>query len=316
MPDPRAAFLADVLAGLAQHPKRLSSKYFYDARGSALFERICMQPEYYLTRVEVALMRRHVADIARALGPAIRLVEFGSGSGVKTRLLLEHLVDPVACVPVEISTEALADSVRRLEAAFPDVEILPVCADFTRPLRLPRPRRRFRRSVIYFPGSTLGNFDEPAAVGLLERMRIEAGAGGMALVGVDTVKDTHLLEAAYNDGAGVTAEFTLNLLHRIDHELGADFDVTAFAHRARWNPARARIETSIVSRRAQRVHIAGQTFDFASGEAMAVEISGKYTQASFARLAARAGWRVARTWHDDDAWFALHWLVQPDDGAD
>lgn len=300
----------DVLAGLSRQPRRLPSKYFYDARGSALFERICEQPEYYLTRTELAIMRSHVADIAAALGPDVLLVEYGSGSGVKTRLLLEHLVSPVAYVPVEISRSALMASVERLGVAFPFVEMLPVCADFTEPFALPRPVRPQRRNVVYFPGSTIGNFDNRDAVGLLRQMRSEMGEGGAAVVGVDLVKDRAVIEAAYNDAAGVTAAFTLNMLERFNRELDADFDLDGFAHRAQYNPMAERIETFIVSRREQDVHVAGQCFHFAAGEAMLVEYSCKYSPESFARLAARAGLRVERMWTDPAKLFSVQCLVR------
>ncbi len=301
---------AEVLAGLARRPRRLPSKYFYDARGSALFEAICEQPEYYLTRAELALMRAHVDSIAAALGPDVLLLEYGSGSGIKTRMLLEHLASPVAYVPVEISRSALEASVERLGARFPGIEMLPVCADFTQPLVLPRPRRRQRRSVIYFPGSTIGNFDSHAAATLLGHMHAEMGPDGAALVGVDLVKSPAVIEAAYNDAAGVTAEFTLNMLAHVNRELGADFDLDAFAHHARYNPMAERIETSIVSRRDQDVEVDGRRFRFEAGESMLVEYSCKYTPASFARLAAHAGLRVRTCWQDPARRFSLQLLVR------
>ncbi|HET6631857.1 MAG TPA: L-histidine N(alpha)-methyltransferase [Rhodanobacteraceae bacterium] len=305
----RDAMLEDVCAGLSLSPKALSPKYFYDAEGSRLFERICQQPEYYLTRIELALMREQVTSMAAALGPEVALVEYGSGSGIKTRLLLEHLEEPVAYVPVEISRSALDASVAELRARFPRIEMLPVCADFTRSLALPQPRRAQRRNVIYFPGSTIGNFDRPDALALLVNMREEIGAGGAALVGVDLVKDPAVLTAAYNDAAGVTAHFTLNMLARFNRELEADFDMDAFAHRAVYNAAAERIETSIVSLKAQTVHVGGRAFDFAEGEAMAVELSCKYSLESFAALAARAGLRVERVWTDPGRWFSVQCLV-------
>jgi len=301
---------AEVWAGLIRRPRRLPSKYFYDARGSALFETICEQPEYYLTRAELALMREHVHDIAAALGPDVLLLEYGSGSGIKTRMLLEHLVSPVAYVPVEISRSALKASVERLGARFPDIEMLPVCADFTRPLILPRPARQQRRSVIYFPGSTIGNFDSHDAAILLRHMHAEMGADGAALVGVDLVKEPAVIEAAYNDAAGVTAEFTLNMLANFNRELDADFDLGAFAHHAHYNPMAERIETSIVSCRSQDVHVAGRIFHFEAGESIQVEYSCKYSLASFARLAARAGLRVQQAWQDPDHQFSLQLLVR------
>ncbi len=300
----------DVLAGLARRPKRLSSRYFYDARGSALFEQICEQPEYYLTRAELALMRAHVRDIAGSLGPEVLLVEYGSGSGVKTRLLLQHLTTPVAYVPVEISRDALVDSVERLGREFPRVQMLPVCADFTQPLVLPRPHRPSRRSVIYFPGSTIGNFDAHEAAQLLRHMGMQMGENGAALVGVDLVKDATQLEAAYNDAAGVTARFTLNMLAHFNRELEADFDLDAFAHHAHYNPMAERIETSIVSRREQDVRVAGANVHFDAGESMLVEYSCKYSRTSFARLADRAGLRVERVWDDPGHRFSLQLLVR------
>lgn len=298
----------DVLSGLARRPKRLASKYFYDARGSQLFERICELPEYYLTRAELTLMRLHAESIATTLGARTLLVEYGSGSATKTPLLLEHLEDVVAYVPVEISRSALTVSVARLGAQFPAIEMLPVWADFTQPLALPEPARAPRRTVIYFPGSTIGNFDTEAAVHLLTHMRQAMGADGAALIGVDLVKPVPLIEAAYNDSAGVTAEFTLNLLRRLNEELGADFDLRAFRHRARYQPERARIETHIVSRAEQHVAIAGHRFHFAAGEAMLVEISCKYSSESFARIAARAGLRVTQLWTDPQQLFSVQCL--------
>ncbi|TAN07681.1 MAG: L-histidine N(alpha)-methyltransferase [Rhodanobacteraceae bacterium] len=311
---PGSGLLADVLAGLAAAPRRLPSKYFYDARGSRLFERICALPEYYPTRVELSIMRDNIHAMGLALGPNVRLVEYGSGSGLKTRLLLKHLDAPVAYVPVEISRSALAASVAALGREFPAVEMLPVCADFTQPITLPRAARAPRQTVVYFPGSTLGNFAPDAALRLLGQMRVEAGQGGGllgggALIGVDLVKDKAALEAAYNDAAGVTAEFTLNLLVRLNREIGADFDLGAFHHQARWHALAQRIETRIVSERAQDVHIAGQTFHFAAGEAVLVELSCKYTVEGFARLAARAGLRAAEVWTDPGHQFSVQWLV-------
>lgn len=310
----RDDILADAVRGLAANPKRLPSKYFYDAEGSKLFECICEQPEYYPTRVELAIMREHVGGIAAALGPDVRLVEYGSGSGLKTRMLLRHLESPVAYVPVEISRTAVSSSVGDLGSEFPGIEMLPVCADFTRPITLPRAARAPRQTVVYFPGSTLGNFEPDEALRLLRQMRSEAKQGGGVLdggvlIGIDLVKDKAMLEAAYNDAAGVTAAFTLNLLARLNREIGADFDLDGFRHRARWHPLAERIETHIVSTRAQDVHIAGRTFHFDKGEAMLVELSCKYTLESFARLAARAKLRVENVWTDPARQFSVQWLV-------
>ena len=306
-----AEFAADVRAGFARRPKRIPSKWFYDARGSELFERICTLPEYYLTRTELSILHAHAGAIAAALGPRPLLVEYGSGSGTKTQLLLEALLDPVGYVPIELSRSALSESVERLARVFPQLAVLPVCADFTAPVALPVPARRHRRVVVFFPGSTLGNFDARGAVALLARMRRTIGAGGAALVGIDLRKDRATLEAAYNDAAGVTAQFTLNLLARMNRELGADFDLARFRHRARWNALAGRIETHIVSCFDQQVHVNGRRVHFAAGELMLVEYSCKYTQAGFERIAARAGLRVERSWSDPDGAFALQLLRPP-----
>jgi dimethylhistidine N-methyltransferase len=304
----RNELLADVRQGFGQRPKRLSSKYFYDARGSQLFEDICEQPEYYLTRTELALMREHVASIAAALGPDVMLIEYGSGSGLKTNLLLAELESPVAYAPVEISLEALDASVRRLAARHRGVEMLPVCADFTRGVVAPRPKRSPSRTVVYFPGSTLGNFDAHDAVALLKQMRSQIGASGAALIGIDLKKDPAIIEAAYNDAAGVTAAFTLNLLVRLNRELGADFHVPRFRHRAVYNALAGRIETHIVSLDRQDVRIEGDTFRFDAHEAMLVEYSCKYSLEDFARLASKAGLRISRHWNDAREQFAVVYL--------
>lgn len=298
-------FLDDVLAGLAASPKTLASKYLYDARGSALFEQICDTPEYYLTRTELAIMRESVAGIAAALGPQVRLVEFGNGSGVKTRLLLGALEAPAAYVPVEISGAALAASCVELQGDFPSLLIQPLEADFTARLCLPAPPRALRRTVVYLAGSTLGNFADAAAIRLLDQMRRVAGAGGALLLGLDLKKDPQLLTAAYNDAAGVTAQFTLNLLQRINRELAADFDIGQFRHRARYEPVAGRIETDIVSLGRQRVHVAGRSFEFAANEAMRVEISCKYDRADIDRMAAVAGLRLECLWTDAAGHFAV-----------
>jgi L-histidine Nalpha-methyltransferase len=303
--DARAELLADVRHGLAQSPKRLPSKYFYDARGSALFEQICEQPEYYLTRTELALLEAESADIALAVGPGAMVVEFGSGSGIKTELLLAALHDPVAFVPIEISASALRGSLDQLQARFPNLELIPLCADFNQPLQLPAPQRRPQRVLIFFPGSTLGNFEHTDAIELLKVMHADMGDDGAALVGIDLQKDPAVIEAAYNDAAGVTAAFTLNLLTRINRELGMDFDETRFAHCARYNVELGRIETFLVSLCEQRVTLNGQQVRFADQEAMLVEYSCKYSPDGFAAMANAASLRVTRTWTDPHERFAL-----------
>ncbi len=298
----------DVLRGLSSTPKQLPSKYFYDARGSELFEAITRQPEYYLTRIELALLAERGAQIADAVGPRAHVVEPGSGSGRKTRLLLDALHDPVAYTPIDISRAALTASAGRLDHEFGDVEVLPVLADFTRPVPLPRPTRPADSALVFFPGSTLGNFTADESVRLLSAMRATMGDGGATLLGLDLEKDPALIEAAYNDAAGVTAEFTLNLLRRLNRDLGSDFDLSAFAHRARYLAHEGRIVTTLESLRRQAVTVAGQRFAFAAGEQMQVEQSQKYTDARIAALAAQAGLRVVAAWNDARDWFGLRLL--------
>lgn len=307
---PADDILRDALAGLSRTPKRLPSKYFYDAQGSRLFEAITRQPEYYLTRVEQALLDDYLPAIASAIGSGAHVVEYGSGSGRKTRRLLEGLREPAAYTPVEISRAALLESTARLASALPAVEMLPVCADFTRPVPLPAPTRRPQRTLVFFPGSTLGNFTHDEAVGILAAMREAMGADGRALIGIDLQKDPALIEAAYNDAAGVTAAFTLNLLARLNRELGSDFDLAGFRHRAVYAGERSRIETFLVSQRAQQVQVAGRRFHFDPGEAMLVEYSHKYSDGGFATLAAAAGLAVADGRNDPRGWFGLR-LLRP-----
>jgi dimethylhistidine N-methyltransferase len=302
--------LDTVRRGLAAKQKKLPSRLFYDERGSALFEAICEQPEYYLTRTEIAIMRDHAGDIAETLGHDVRLVEYGSGSGIKTRMLLEHLETPVAYVPVEISRTALMESVAELATRFPDVPMQPVCADFTQPLRLPVASRSPRRTVIYFPGSTIGNFETKEAIRILRQMRTEMSDGGGIIVGVDLKKDPADIEAAYNDAAGVTREFTLNMLVRLNREIGTDFDVEAFRHRARYNALAGRIETALVSTKRQDVHVGHDVFAFREDEAMQVEYSCKYSLEDFAQMASKAGLAVEKVWMDADQKFSVQYLVR------
>ena len=302
--------LQTVRRGLSAKPKKLPSRLFYDERGSALFEAICEQPEYYLTRTEIAIMRDHAAEIAVTLGPEVRLVEYGSGSGIKTRMLLEHLESPVAYVPVEISRTALMESVASLATQFPDVPMQPVCADFTQPLRLPVAARAPRRTIIYFPGSTIGNFESKEAMKILRQMRAEMSDGGGVIIGVDLKKDTAEIEAAYNDAAGVTRDFTLNMLVRLNREIGTDFDVEGFRHRARYNALAGRIETSLVSAKRQEVRVGPETYVFREDEAMQVEYSCKYSLEDFALMAAKAGLSVQKVWMDADRRFSVQYLVR------
>jgi dimethylhistidine N-methyltransferase len=306
----RRLFLRDVIAGLRTRPKCLPCKYFYDQRGSELFDRICQLDEYYLTRSELALMEKFAPEMGAQIGPGAMLVEYGSGSSVKTRYLLDALPDAVAYVPVDISGEHLQRTSRELARDYPRVEILPVCADFTQDFALPRSRRTATHSAVYFPGSTIGNFLPARAADLLRRIARMCGTGGGLLIGIDLKKDAATIEAAYNDRLGVTAEFNLNLLRRINRELGADFELNQFFHRARYNSALGRVEIFLVSRRAQEVTCGGETMKFAPGETICTEYSHKYTVDEFAEVAAAAALTLRSEWTDKNQQFAvLHFAV-------
>jgi dimethylhistidine N-methyltransferase len=306
---PRAdSFLGDVLRGLRRRVKTLPCKYFYDERGSRLFDRICDLPEYYLTRTELAIMRRHAGDMAETLGPRCLLVEFGSGSGRKTRLLLDHLRDPAAYVPLDISREHLLRSARALAARSPRLPVLPVCADFTARFELPVPPGPVGRTAVYFPGSTVGNFSPRGTTRLLRRIARLVGPGGGLLIGTDLQKGADVLEPAYDDRQGVTAEFNRNLLRRINRELGADFPVEAFRHRAWYNEAKGRVEMHLVCERHLAVRVGGAIIEFAAGEGIRTECSYKYTFEGFRSLAAAAGMEVRQTWTDDARLFSVQYL--------
>lgn len=300
-----SAFLADVLAGLSATPKAIAAKYFYDANGSALFDRICTLPEYYPTRTERAILEAHAGEMAAALGARALLIEPGAGSSEKTRVLLRALEEPAAYVPVDISAEHLEHSAQALRAELPHIEVLPVAADFTAGFAVPRPQRQPLRRAVFFPGSTLGNFEPDAARRLLAGFRPLAGRDGRLLLGVDLQKDIDVLERAYDDAQGVTAQFNLNLLVRINRELGGNFDPAAFRHVAFYDRERGRIEMHLESRSDQVVSVAGRRFCFRAGERLHTESSYKYTPDSIAALGAAAGWRPLRQWTDDRGWFAL-----------
>jgi dimethylhistidine N-methyltransferase len=303
-------FLSDVLAGLRAPAKCLPCKYFYDKRGSELFDRICLLDEYYLTRCELAIMDKHAPEMGEQIGPGVLLVEYGSGSSVKTRYLLDGLPDATAYVPVDISGEHLAQSAQELARDYERIEIMPVCADFTGDFAVPMAMRATSHVAVYFPGSTIGNFLPHRAAELLRRISRLCGTGGGLLIGIDLQKDVATIEAAYNDQLGVTAEFNLNLLRRINRELGADFALAQFVHRARYNPVAGRVEISLVSRRAQVVHVGDESVELAQGEAICTEYSYKYTVESFARIAAAAGLTLRREWTDRRRYFAvLHFAV-------
>ncbi|MFW6335506.1 MAG: L-histidine N(alpha)-methyltransferase [Phycisphaeraceae bacterium] len=303
----------EVVANLASRPRTLPCKLLYDQRGSELFEQICEQPEYYPTRTELAIMRRHAGDMARRLGPGVRLVELGSGASTKTPLLLERLDNPVCYVPVEISKSALTEACERIAERFPDLPLQPVVADYTRSFELPPPPATPRRTVAYFPGSTIGNFHRDEARDFLRGVAELVGPGGALLIGVDRRKGPDRLLPAYDDEAGVTAAFNLNMLLHINRQTGSDFDPEAFHHEARWNDEHGRVEMHLVADRDQTVRIRGEAFDFAEGETIWTESSYKHSLEGFAKLAEPC-FDVAEVWCDDDELFSVQCL-EVRDGA-
>ena len=302
--------LGEILASLEKPQKSLSPKFFYDEQGSRLFDEICELPEYYLTNTELSIMQSHVGEMAQRIGPQASLIEFGSGSSLKIRILLQHLDQLAAYVPVDISRQHLVKAADAISRDFPDIEVLPVAADFTRPFDLPNPHVMPIRNVVYFPGSTIGNFSPDAAHQLLGVMHHEAGQNGALLIGIDLQKDVRIIERAYNDRAGVTARFNLNILRRINREFGADFRLENFRHRAAYNTEFGRIEMHLISTRDQSVRIAGRQFDFSAGEALLTEHSHKYTYKGFSEMAARAGFSVAATWTDADEMFSVQFCLR------
>ena len=305
-----ARFRADVLAGFSTEPKQLSPKYFYDAKGSRLFDAICDLPEYYLTRAELSIIETHASAIVESWGHRVRVVEPGAGSGTKTRLLLRALGRErcLEYVPLDIAREHLAGAAAQIRADIPWLRVKAVAADFTQELPLPSTHGP-HATVVYFPGSTIGNFEPREAQRLLERFGRAAGSGGQVVMGVDLKKEPSVLHAAYNDAQGVTAAFNKNLLVRMNRELGADFDLDAFAHHAFYEPVRGRIEMHLVSLRPQTVKVAGRRFVFADGETIHTECSYKYDLARVEALAGAAGLRLADRWLDDGRRFAVLSLV-------
>jgi L-histidine Nalpha-methyltransferase len=308
-PEADPAFLADVVHGLSLPQKTLPCKYFYDAAGSRLFDRICALEAYYPTRTETAILRENARRLAPVTPDGATLLELGSGSSVKTRILLDALPQLGAYAPVDISAEHLRAAAGRIAADYRRLAVHPVVADFTAAFAPPEALRR-TPVLLFFPGSTIGNFAPDEAAALLARLRRLAGVR-LFVVGVDLRKETSRLLAAYDDAEGVTAAFNLNLLARLNRELAADFDLDAFAHEARWNEEAGRVEMHLVSRGRQTVRIAGRAFDFAPGESIHTENSHKYTRQGFAALAAGSGWRDRETWVDGAGLFSVH-VLEPD----
>ncbi len=308
---PRDAMFVDVLDGLASSPRTLSPKYFYDKVGSLLFDRITELPEYYLTRAETSLLRTHARALCELMGPRAALVELGSGSSIKTRIVLDHATELDRYVPVDISSEHLLDTAAGLRVAYPRLTVAPIVADYSKALP-PMDAARSQtggRNVVFFPGSSIGNFEPEEAVSFLRRVAPLAGATGLVIIGVDIPKDAAVLERAYDDASGVTAQFNKNVLSRINEELGADFDLDGFAHHAPWQPGPSRIEMRLVSTRSQSVALDGHRFAFDAGEIIVTEHCYKWSPERFIDLAARAGLRSQAVLFDPAGQVSMHVLA-------
>jgi len=305
-----AVEIEQIVDGLSGPKKTISPKYFYDEKGSKLFEDITRLPEYYLTTTELGIMRDNIEEIAALVGKQASLIEFGSGSSLKTRVLLERLDELAAYVPVDISEEHLLASAEKIRQQFPHIDVLPVVADFTRQFALPTPRVMPVRNIVYFPGSTIGNFEHAVAMELLHVMHHEAGDGGALLIGVDLQKDPEVIEAAYNDAAGVTAEFNLNVLEHLNRDYGANFDLDEFEHHANYDQDEGRVVIELVSQTDQVVEVGDRAFDIAGGEAILTEYSHKYTLDGFAAMAKEAGFVIEKIWTDDNRQFSVQFLTR------
>jgi dimethylhistidine N-methyltransferase len=301
-------FLSEVIAGLSRPQKMLPCKFLYDGEGSGLFNEICELEEYYPTRTENQILRDNINEIAALIGSECRLVEFGSGNSAKTRHLLSHLPGMCGYIPIDISGPQLLESADQLAAEFPGLEINPLEADYEDISEIPATKRKPKRTVAFFPGSTIGNFDPVAAIAFLRKIAFLCGHDGGLLIGVDRQKSKQILEPAYNDRKGITARFNLGILARVNRELGADFDLTAFRHRAPYNETHGRIEMHLVSERAQTVHLDSRKFKFEQGEYITTEYSYKYTLPGFAGLAFRAGFELVRNWEDRNRLFSVLFL--------
>ena len=301
----------DVLRGLARDPKMLPSQYLYDERGARLFEQICETEEYYLTRTEIAILRQNMDAIVDRVGPGALVIEPGSGSGVKTQLLLENLEDPAGYVPIDVAKKQLAEFAAQIDERFPDLDVMPVCADFTNGYDLPSCGNKVQKRVAYFPGSTIGNFTPPVAVEVLRYMGEVCSDDGGVLIGVDRKKDRAILEPAYDDAAGVSRDFALNYLVRLNRELDADFEVEQFGYEAPYNEAHGRIEMALVSRCRQVAHIDGAGVSFDTDERVRTEYSYKYSPDEFAALAGDVGLEVTDMWTDPDRLFSMQYLALP-----
>src|SRR5436190_1638677 len=309
VPPATSDLLSDVIAGLSSNPRALPCKYFYDERGAALFQKICELPEYYITRTEIDILDRHRAEIASQIGTNIQLIGLGTGAGTKTRILIEALDNPASYIPVDISEKQLRKSSAFFRKIFPKLEVLPVCADYLQPVVLPSPRHKPARNVVYFPGSTIGNFEPNEALEFLRRVAVVCGQGGGLLIGADLQKDPNVIEAAYNDKAGVTGQFNLNLLAHINRETGANFDLNRWQHRAIYNSEAGRIEMYLISATNQTVRMQDREFFFRAGEKILTEHSYKHAPEGFIALARQAGFDFLKLWTDDARLFGVFYFV-------
>ena len=298
----------DVISGLSKDKKELPSKYFYDERGSRLFDRICELDEYYLTRTEIKIMHRYIKEIDETLGNNTMLVEYGSGSSEKIKILLDKASGICVYVPIDISCEHLTKSVATIAQRYKKLEILPVCADYSNKFEIPEPENRVAKKVVYFPGSTIGNFHKHEAISFLKGVHDVVGKGGALLIGVDLKKDVEILNKAYNDAKGVTAEFNLNQLRRFNRELGSNFNLDQFEHNAFFNDQEGRIEMHIVSKADQQVDLNGEIIYFQKGESIWTESSYKYSLDEFSELSLKAGLKVEKVWTDENKLFSIQYL--------
>jgi dimethylhistidine N-methyltransferase len=301
--------LAEVLSGLKKPQKELPSKYFYDERGSTLFEQICSLDEYYIPRIEKSIMLAHIDEMADLIGPNALIIEYGSGECKKVRFLLHHLYSPAAFIPIDISHKQLAKVTKELDADYPGLEVLPVCADYTSIFQLPRTSRVINRMLVFFPGSTIGNFDPFPAKLFLEHLRAVVGMHGALLIGVDLKKDVSVFHKAYNDSRGMTAAFNLNILERLNRELKCNFQLDRFQHYAFYNPGESRVEMHLISKCQHVVRVNNSNIHFSKGESIWTESSYKYTVEEFQHMAAAAGFHIEHTWIDKQEWFSVHYAV-------
>lgn len=301
----QAEFYKDVVAGLSASRKTLPCRWLYDQRGSELFEAITELPEYYPTRTEIGIFERHLPAMAKAIGASAHVIEFGAGAGTKTRLLLDALDAPASYVAIDISADFLMQSMAALADDYPALDVIPIVGDFMDPSALTGASLPAGNLLAFFPGSTIGNLTDEEIVRFLKAVRTALDEGGRFLIGYDLAKSPDILIPAYDDAAGVTADFNLNLLARINRELDGSFDVDAFEHEARWNEADGRIEMHLVSKADQTAHVNGDEFEFRKGETIHTENSRKFRRDGFAKLAGEAGWSVQETWTDDRDYFAV-----------